>query len=221
MKTTFSIIAILLVLIGLYLFIVNQKQKARLDGLDQAEVTNDGDEKMTSETDVTSENIVSIKKQDGTFSQETQTDFVLNTEKTSFMFIGFGPGKSHEGTFDALDATIAIHEDGSFAGSKIVFDMSSVNTGIDGLDKHLQAADFFDVANHPTATFTVNAVSENNINGSLTFNGVTKNLTIPATVTDGNISFNFKLDVSTFGLDIPEVAFDEVEIKGAIVWSQQ
>ncbi len=69
-----------------------------------------------------------------------------------------------------LDATIAMNSAGTFSA---------------GLDKHLQTADFFDVANHPTARFTATRITLTDarnarIDGQLTLRGVTRPVTMQA-----------------------------------------
>lgn len=62
-------------------------------------------------------------------------------------------------------------------------ELANVVTGIPELDKHLQTADFFDVKQFPTATFTSSKVTVTGKNtakveGMLTLHGVTKPLTL-------------------------------------------
>ena len=63
--------------------------------------------------------------------------------------------------------------------------LTDVNPADDGLKRHLQTADFFDTANHPTATFVSRSVTvdaddanEATVVGDLTLRGVTKSVTI-------------------------------------------
>ena len=63
--------------------------------------------------------------------------------------------------------------------------LADVASGNTALNHHLQTADFFDVANHPTATFVSRSVTvdpadptEANVVGDLTLRGVTKPVTI-------------------------------------------
>ena len=72
--------------------------------------------------------------------------------------------------------------------TKIVIDIdaTSVNTNHQKRDDHLRTADFFDVANHPTARFestSVEVTGDNTavVKGNLTIRGVTKEVAINAT----------------------------------------
>jgi polyisoprenoid-binding protein YceI len=65
--------------------------------------------------------------------------------------------------------------------------MSSISTGVEKLDTHLLAADFFDAAKYPTATFKstkVHVVNDKalHVSGDLTIHGVTKPVTLDVTV---------------------------------------
>jgi polyisoprenoid-binding protein YceI len=63
--------------------------------------------------------------------------------------------------------------------------LADVSSGNEALNHHLQTADFFDVANHPTATFVSRSVTvdpadptEATVIGDLTLRGVTRPVTI-------------------------------------------
>lgn len=63
--------------------------------------------------------------------------------------------------------------------------LTDVDSNSDGLDAHLQTADFFDTANHPTATFVSRSITidsddptEADVLGDLTIRGVTRPVTM-------------------------------------------
>lgn len=84
----------------------------------------------------------------------------------------------------------------------ITMQAASVTTGNEQRDGHLRTPDFFDVENHPQATFVSTNVerdgTEWQITGDLTINGVSKSLTIPFEETGsakdpyGNIRVGFE-----------------------------
>lgn len=71
--------------------------------------------------------------------------------------------------------------------------MDSVGTFHDGLDKHLQSADFFDTAKFPSASFRTTGIrlidrDTANISGNLTLRGVTKPIVIKADFNQAGIN---------------------------------
>lgn len=89
-----------------------------------------------------------------------------------------------KGTFDDFDAVIETDPE-NLTDSKIEvnIDVSSINTRNNDRDDHLRSADFFDVENHPKATFVATDVkkkSESNydVTGDLTMIGTTKPVTL-------------------------------------------
>lgn len=85
------------------------------------------------------------------------------------------------GTFDTFDGAITVAEDGTpSVTAQIAVD--SVNTRNEQRDGHLKSADFFDTAQHPTATFTSTGVRSDGdtylVDGDFTLKGVTKPITL-------------------------------------------
>jgi polyisoprenoid-binding protein YceI len=81
------------------------------------------------------------------------------------------------GTFDKFSGAITVAADGApSVTAEIAVD--SVSTNNEQRDAHIKSADFFDVGEHPTATFTSNRVRDNGdryvLDGDLTLKGVTK-----------------------------------------------
>ena len=85
------------------------------------------------------------------------------------------------GGFDAFSGTITVGEDGApSVQAEIAVD--SVNTRNEQRDAHLKAADFFDVENHPVATFASTSVREAGeryvLDGEFTVKGITKPISL-------------------------------------------
>ena len=69
----------------------------------------------------------------------------------------------------------------------VVIKATSINTGIEGRDRHLRTADFFDVEKFPEITFKCEHIEKKGkqyiAHGPLTMHGVTKPIALPFTVT--------------------------------------
>lgn len=130
----------------------------------------------------------------------------------SMVFTGYGPaGKSHDGTFAEQSFSYQeLDENGLPKNGAVVFVMSSVNTGISGLDNHLCTDDFFDCETYPESKFIfdqINQVDEGNyqVTGNLTFKGVEKSVSFNLAKSENSYSGEFLLDTASFGFtkDVP------------------
>ena len=87
------------------------------------------------------------------------------------------------GNFDKFSGTIAYSPtDLANAKADITIDVASINTHIDKRDAHLKSPDFFDAAKFPSITFVSTKFTPTAITGNLTMKGVTKEVTIPVTI---------------------------------------
>ena len=92
------------------------------------------------------------------------------------------------GQFMEYDGKIVLDEANPEASSvEVVIQTGSIMTGLPKFDEHLKSADFFDVAKHPTATFTSNKIEKTGdntakIHGAFTMLGKTHPLTLDATL---------------------------------------
>ncbi len=102
--------------------------------------------------------------------------------EVDFTVTHLGISKVH-GQFGKVNARIELNP-ADITKSTVVatIDVSTVNTGVDARDSDLRSANFFDVANLPTATFTSTAVSKTgsglSVVGNLTLHGVTRPVTL-------------------------------------------
>ncbi|PFG73728.1 YceI family protein [Tepidiforma thermophila] len=92
------------------------------------------------------------------------------------------------GTFSRFEADLDIDET-DLARSRAAFriDAASIDTRQPDRDNHLRSADFFDVANHPTITFSTTNIERTGagtyrITGDLTIRGTTRPVTFDAEV---------------------------------------
>jgi|SRR5208283_833666 len=101
-----------------------------------------------------------------------------NHSEIGFSISHMSVSKIH-GQFGAVNATIVYNEaDATKSTVTATIGVATVDTGVDARNNHLKTADFFDVANLPTATFTSTSVAKNggklSVSGNLTLHGVTK-----------------------------------------------
>jgi polyisoprenoid-binding protein YceI len=92
---------------------------------------------------------------------------------------------TNRGRFDKKEGTAQLDRAAKTGKVDVTIDTSSINTGFEAFNKHLQSADLFDAAKHPTIkfsgdkfTFTGDKVSS--ISGNLTLLGKTQPVTLKA-----------------------------------------
>ena len=124
-----------------------------------------------------------------------------NSEKSFFEFEGFGPGKSHKGTFNQGEMFFYYNEAGDLVKLEGTINTASVKSDSSGLDKHLMNEDFFNVNIFPEIKAVSTNIGENEITGELTFLGVTKEITFPAVITKNSVEADFVFDTTLFGLN--------------------
>jgi polyisoprenoid-binding protein YceI len=88
------------------------------------------------------------------------------------------------GRFTGLAGVIDVDQQPGDSTAEVTIDMTSVESGNEARDEHLRSADFFDVANHPTATFSARVSgwqgTKGMLTGELTLRGVTRPVTLQA-----------------------------------------
>jgi polyisoprenoid-binding protein YceI len=88
--------------------------------------------------------------------------------------------------FDQVSGTVVLDREARTAAVDIVIDTTSVNTGYETFDEHIQAEHFLDTARYPTATFRSTRVEFDGdrpvaIEGELTIKGITRPVTLEVT----------------------------------------
>lgn len=81
------------------------------------------------------------------------------------------------GSFTEFTADVKIGDQLEDSTVSATVQLASVSTGAEDRDGHLKSADFFDVENNPTMTFTSTKVTPDTLEGDLTIKGVTKPVT--------------------------------------------
>lgn len=88
--------------------------------------------------------------------------------------------------FNKTTGTVVLDKEAREAKVDVTIDTTSIDTGFDTFDEHIQGADFLDTAQFPTATFkSTKVVFEGDkpvsIEGDLTIKGITQPVTLTVT----------------------------------------
>ena len=136
----------------------------------------------------------------------------LSPDNTKIQFVGTHVGAKPDprtGGFAKFSGKAQIDETTRALKSvSVQVDTASLFTEIPKLTDHLKTADFFEVREYPTAKFESTKITmkgdQATITGNLTLHGVTKEITIPATVkvaAEGLvIKSEFSIDRTEFGM---------------------
>jgi polyisoprenoid-binding protein YceI len=109
--------------------------------------------------------------------------WVLDPGHAEVAFIGrhFGLTKIR-GRFSGVSGNVTIAENINDSTVTIDIDMASVSSGDNSRDDHLRSPDFFDVTNHPTATFRSTSIRTDGTQGAMTGDLTMKTITRPVTL---------------------------------------
>ncbi|MAT54840.1 MAG: lipid-binding protein [Saprospirales bacterium] len=119
----------------------------------------------------------------------------VDTAQSQLTWKAYKVTGEHEGTINLKSGNLQF-QDGKLTGGSFIIDMTSINnTDMEGkmkakLEGHLKSADFFDVENHPTASFVITkAISRGTpgdykIVGNLTIKNHTKEIKFLAKVNE-------------------------------------
>ncbi len=131
------------------------------------------------------------------------------------------------GRFAKVEGTLVVGEDPLQSSVTVSIDANSIDTRDETRDNHLRSADFLDVENHPTLTFTSTAVHPDGaaawkVDGDLTIRGTTRPVVLAVTLEGavqdpyGNYRVGFsartEIDRDDFG-----VSFNAVMEAGGVV----
>jgi len=98
----------------------------------------------------------------------------------SYSHFGFSTQVSR---FDKVSGTIVLDKEAKTGSVDVTIDTTSVDTGYELFNGHIQGEDFLDTAKYPTATFKSTKVNfagdkPTTVEGNLTLKGVTKPVTL-------------------------------------------
>ncbi|MBO6578994.1 MAG: polyisoprenoid-binding protein [Thalassospira sp.] len=123
------------------------------------------------------------------FSAQAADTYKLDPTHTSVLIIVNHLGFSdYQGRFNGVTGELTLdREDPSASSATITIDLNQIDSGVEALDNHMKTADFFNVEEFPTATFTstsVELVGDNaaTVTGDLTLLGETKPLVLDVTL---------------------------------------
>lgn len=137
---------------------------------------------------------------------------MLDTEGSVANWKGHKVTGMHEGTIGIKEGNLTYDAEGMLNGGKIVMDMTSITcTDLEGemagkLVGHLASPDFFNVAEHPTATLEILKVApkgmndEYKITANLTIKETTEEVKFYATVSDNAGMANLQIDRTDFDI---------------------
>jgi cytochrome b561/polyisoprenoid-binding protein YceI len=112
-------------------------------------------------------------------------EWSVNAKNSKVGFEATGAGYTTKGTFRRYQAEIEFDPDEPEQASvRVRFDMRSVTTGADEVDSTLQSADYFNLAQYPTAEFIARGAHPAGqgryyFDGQLTLKGVTRPVRLP------------------------------------------
>jgi polyisoprenoid-binding protein YceI len=136
--------------------------------------------------------------------------YALTGDNTKLTFTGKKPEGKHDGGFAKLTGT-ATAPDGDLTKLSVALDIDTDSLYSDDakLTAHLKNADFFDVKNHPKASFKSTKIEKGDkgytVTGDLTLLGKTKSVTFPATIAATGdaltVTASFAIDRTEWGMN--------------------
>jgi polyisoprenoid-binding protein YceI len=159
--------------------------------------------------------------------------YAVTSATSRIAFVGSKVTGKHEGSFGKFVGTIDV-PGGKLEASALTIeiDAASLKTDDEDLDDHLKSKDFFDVGRFPSVSFTSTSIapgsgtagSTHTLSGNLALHGVTRSISVPATIKleGGFVSATseFTIKRRDFGIVYPgkpdDLIKDEVVVKVAI-----
>lgn len=143
----------------------------------------------------------------------TGTELAITPENSKVEFTGSKVTGKHDGGFKTFKGLIDLVGDKAETSKVAVeIEMASVFSDADGLTKHLQTGDFFEVEKFPKASFVSTKIEPDaakgagnfTVTGDLEMRGVKKSVKFPATITitpaDVAVKAEFSINRKDFGI---------------------
>jgi polyisoprenoid-binding protein YceI len=127
--------------------------------------------------------------------------YVIDATHTFVTYeVGHFGTSTNRGRFDKKEGTVQFDRAARTGKVEVVFDLKSVSTGVEMMNKHLQSAEFFDSAKFPEARFVgdkfvFNGDKVSEVVGSLTLRGKSMPVTLKASNFNCYINPMFKREV--------------------------
>lgn len=133
-------------------------------------------------------------------------------ENSKVLFTGSKVTGSHDGGFNSFSGQIdLVNAKPEESSVKVNIETASVFTDADGLTKHLQTGDFFEVEKFPKAVFSstklvsdASAPNAYTVTGDLELRGIRKSITFPATIVvepaQVSVDAEFAINRKDFGI---------------------
>jgi polyisoprenoid-binding protein YceI len=140
-------------------------------------------------------------------------NLAVTPENSKVLFTGSKVTGKHEGGFNKFSGSIdLVNEKPEESSVNVDIEANSVFTDADGLTKHLQTGDFFEVEKHPKASFASTKIVPDpskganayTVTGDLELRGVRKSITFPSTIVvtpnDVTVTSDFSINRKDFGI---------------------
>jgi polyisoprenoid-binding protein YceI len=154
----------------------------------------------------------------------------FNNENSKVGFTGSKVTGKHDGGFNKFTGTVdLVNNKVEESQVSVDIEMASVTSDAEGLTKHLQTGDFFEVEKHPKSTFTSTKIEADKtkgadnytVTGDLEMRGVKKSISFPAKIgvspTDVTVDAEFAINRKDFGIvyagKVDDLIRDEVVLK--------
>jgi polyisoprenoid-binding protein YceI len=140
-------------------------------------------------------------------------NLAITPDNSKVLFTGSKVTGKHDGGFNQFTGEIdLVNGKVEDSGVRIDIETSSVFTDADGLTKHLQTGDFFEIEKFPKASFVSTKIVPNTdqgensytVSGDLELRGVKKGITFPATIVvspaEVKVDSEFSVNRKDFGI---------------------